>query len=406
MSKGIARNRGVVYPSGAVLAKIAAVTRHNFPPSLNYRDERMAIPSSAALADYDFLKDLPWLSSEVFGNSLYAYVLTISSFLAIWAFLHVIRRVGYVKLEHAAEGHAGDAIAFCRDLMRQIKPYLFPLIALHIATKRLALPSSLERALAYVVLAAVVIQIVRLVSELLAFLFLRTRAFGRNDDPMAQNTSKNIVVLLRFLCWTIGVLFLLDNAGFNVSTFLAGLGIGGVAIALATQAILGDAFSSFAIALDKPFEVGDFIIVDGLQGTVEYIGLKTTRVRSLGGEMLIFANSDLTKSRILNFKRMYQRRVAIPLSIAYDTPLETMKTVPALLEKAVDSVPETVFDRAFFIAHAPSGLQYELVYHVQKPDMLTHLQAQQAIQYRIHELLREAKINMSAPAAPGLLLQR
>ncbi len=359
--------------------------------------------SSASLAEYDFLKDIPWLNHEAFGNSLYSYGLTLGSFLAIWAFLHLIRHFAYFKLEKVATGEAGDALIFCRDLMRQIKPYLFPLVALHIAAKRLTLPPSLERALAYAVLAAVVIQAVRLVGELVAFLFLRTRAFGRNDDPMAQNTSKNIVILIKLCVWSAGILFLLDNAGFNVSTFVAGLGIGGVAIALAAQAVLGDAFSSFAIALDKPFEVGDFIMVDGLQGTVEYIGLKTTRVRSLGGEMLIFANSDLTRSRIQNHKRMYQRRVAVPVNVSHDTPLETMRKIPDLLAKAVEGSSDTVFDRAFFLGHGPNALNYEFVYHVKKPDVLTHLTAQQDIQFRLHQLLRDNAINLAAPGPPGTL---
>lgn len=362
--------------------------------------------SSATLAEHDFLKDLPWLTHEIFGNSIYAYLLTIGSFVVIWAFLHLIRRFAYIKLEQVATGESGDALIFCRDLMRQIKPYLFPLVALHISLKRVILPPTLERGIAYIVLAAVVVQTVRLVGEMVAFLFLRTRAFGRNDDPMAQNTSKNIVVLIKLFVWTAGILFLLDNAGFNVSTFLAGLGIGGVAIALAAQAVLGDAFSSFAIALDKPFEVGDYIVVDGLQGTVEYIGLKTTRVRSLSGEMLIFANSDLTKSRIQNHKRMYQRRVAVNVNVSYETPLETMKKIPALLAKAVEGSSDTVFDRAFFIGHGSNALNYEFVYHVKKPDILTHLTAQQDIQYRLHQLLRENAVNLAAPGPPGSLVSR
>ncbi len=342
--------------------------------------------SAAALERFDFLKDLPWLEKSVLGNSVYAYLLTLGSFLFLWAFLHFLRAFGARKLEAVAEGTQSDALIFCRDLIRQIRPFVFPLVALHIAAKRLTMASGVEKAFAQITMVAVVIQIVWLVTEMISFLILHSRILTRSGDAMAKNTARNIVVLIKLTIWAGAIIFLLDNAGFNVSTFLTGLGIGGVAIALAAQAVLGDAFSSFAIALDRPFEVGDSVTVDGLSGEVEYIGLKTTRVRSTGGELLIFANSDLTKSRIRNFKRMMHRNVTIKLGFVYDTPIETLRRIPELLKAIVESTPNTRFGAAHFVAYGESALQFEVGYVVTDPSASVHMAAQQEINYKIREV--------------------
>ena len=143
----------------------------------------------------------------------------------------------------------------------------------------------------------------------------------------------NMIWLARFMIWTATLLFVFDNLGVNITAFVASLGIGGVAVALAAQSVLGDAFSSFAIFMDKPFQVGDFIIVGDLLGTVEQVGFKTTRLRSLGGEQLIFSNSDLTSSRIKNYKRMKERRVVFSLGVVYHTPVEKVKAISPMIKR-------------------------------------------------------------------------
>lgn len=367
----------------------------------------MQLPiDTTAFDKYDVFKDLPLLDRSFFNNSVYAYLLTVATFVVLWAAMYFLRRFAARRVAALVEGEkASDIRAFIRTLVDKIQPHVFFVVALYAASQRLTLGPTLEKGLKFLVLWVVTFQVIRLLAELVAFLIMRTKTLGRADDAMAKNTSQNIVVLAKFLLWTAGILFLLDNAGFNVSTFIAGLGIGGVAIALATQAILGDTFNSFAIALDKPFEVGDFITVDSLSGTVEHIGLKSTRVRGSGGELLVFSNSDLTKSRIRNFKRMQQRRVSFLLRVPFDTPAAKLASIPALLKTAIEGAAETRYERAYLKDIGDYAFVYDASYFVLKPDFGTYAEAQQAINLALHAAFAKLGIGLALPAGTAVDLK-
>ena len=185
--------------------------------------------------------------------------------------------------------------------------------------------------------------------------------------------------------WALALLFGLDQLGFDVTALVAGLGIGGIAVALAVQNILGDLFASAAIVLDKPFMVGDFIVVGTNAGTVEKVGLKTTRVRSLSGEQLVFTNAQLLNSQIRNFKRMQERRIAFSIGVTYETPLEKLRQIPAWLKAAVESRPQARFDRAHFKEYAEFSLAFEIVYYVLSADYAVYMDRQQAINLALFE---------------------
>jgi small-conductance mechanosensitive channel len=176
-----------------------------------------------------------------------------------------------------------------------------------------------------------------------------------------------IMVVVNITFWAIGLLLFLSNLGYNVTTVLTGLGIGGIAIALAAQNILGDLFNYFVIFFDRPFEVGDFITVDDKKGTVEYIGIKTTRLRSLSGEQIIISNSNLTSSRIHNYKRLESRRVLFTIGVVYGTPLEKMKRIPEMIKAIIEKHEFTKFDRVHFISYGDFSLNYEVVFFVDNP---------------------------------------
>jgi len=203
--------------------------------------------------------------------------------------------------------------------------------------------------------------------------------------------------VIKFGVWSLAVIFLLDNLGFKISTVIAGLGIGGVAIALAAQAVLGDLFSYFSIIFDRPFEIGDFIIVGDLLGTIEHIGIKTTRVRSLGGEQLIFPNSDLTNSRVRNYKRMQKRRVVFKLGVTYDTPLAKLKEIPKIIEGSIKGVADTIFDRAHFSSYGDFSLTFEVVYYVLSSDYNKYMDIQQEINFKIKEEFEKKAIEFAFP---------
>jgi small-conductance mechanosensitive channel len=230
------------------------------------------------------------------------------------------------------------------------------------------------------------------------------------QDGARRNSSAILGFILRLTLWVIVFLMVLDNFGVNITALVASLGVGGIAVALAVQNILGDLFASLSITLDKPFEIGDFIIVGDILGWVEHIGLKTTRVRGLGGEQVVFSNGDLLKSRIHNHKRMETRRVAFVLRIAYGTTQEQLCRVPRIIREIVSAKPNIDFERAHFFMWGEWSLDFEVVYHFRSPDYLLHMDAQQDIFLEIYRRFEQEGIRFAHPlsivkladAPPGL----
>ncbi len=206
-----------------------------------------------------------------------------------------------------------------------------------------------------------------------------------------------IMVVVNITFWAIGLLLFLSNLGYNVTTILTGLGIGGIAIALAAQNILGDLFNYFVIFFDRPFEVGDFITVDDKKGTVENIGIKTTRLRSISGEQLIIANSNLTSSRIHNFKRLENRRVIFKIGVVYGLPLEKLKIIPDIIKEIVVKSDLVNFDRVHFASYGDFSLNYEVVFFVNTPDYNIYMDILQQINFDIYEQFAAKQIDFAFP---------
>jgi small-conductance mechanosensitive channel len=195
----------------------------------------------------------------------------------------------------------------------------------------------------------------------------------------------------------VAAIFLLDNLGFKIATVVAGLGIGGVAVALAGQAILKDLFGYFAILFDQPFEIGDVVAVGDKMGTVEKVGVKTTRLKSIGGEQLIFSNADITDSRVQNFKRMARRRVVTQLGVTYDTPAAKLKKIPDLVRGIIDPIDDVDFDRAHFASFGDFSLVFEVVYFVHGNDYTKYMDIQEEINIRLYEVFAKQKIEFAYP---------
>ena len=204
-------------------------------------------------------------------------------------------------------------------------------------------------------------------------------------------------MLINGVIWFLGLVFLLSNWGIEVTPIIAGLGIGGIAVALAAQNILGDLFSYFVIFFDRPFEAGDFIIVDDKMGTIEYVGIKTTHIRALGGEQIIIGNSNLTNSRIHNYKRMMRRRIVFTIDVEYGTPMEVLRKIPGMLKSIVEQQKPIVFDRSHFAAYKDWSLRFEVVYSVLSPDFNVYMDIQQAINFAIYQEFEKNKINFAFP---------
>lgn len=218
-----------------------------------------------------------------------------------------------------------------------------------------------------------------------------------DENPAGVTTLGIISFVAQLALWSLVVLLILDNLGINVTALVAGLGIGGVAVALALQTILGDLFASLSIVLDKPFVVGDFLMVGDLLGSVEKVGLKTTRLRSLSGEQLVFSNNDLLSSRVRNFGRMQERRVVFKLGVIYQTPRAQLKKIPGIIRDAIEAEENTRFDRSHFSAYGDFSLNFESVYYVLSADYNKYMDIQQSIYLAIHEAFENEGIEFAYP---------
>lgn len=216
-------------------------------------------------------------------------------------------------------------------------------------------------------------------------------------DAAAVTTMSALGFVGKLVLWSIVTLLILDNLGQDVTALVAGLGVGGVAVALAAQNILGDLFASMSIVLDKPFVLGDFIIVGSDMGTVEHVGLKTTRVRSLSGEQLVFSNTDLLQSRIRNYKRMYERRIVFQIGVTYETPHEKLLAIPRIIRQTVESQEQARFDRSHFSSFGDSALIFETVYYVTVPDYNVYMDIQQTINLTLYKTFEEEGIEFAYP---------
>jgi small-conductance mechanosensitive channel len=225
------------------------------------------------------------------------------------------------------------------------------------------------------------------------------------SDAARVTTMSALAFLGKLVLWTVALLLILENLGVDVTTLIAGLGVGGIAVALAAQNILGDLFASLSIVMDKPFVLGDFITVGEFQGTVENIGLKTTRLRSLSGEQLVFPNSDLLTSRIRNFKRMQERRVVFTIAVTYDTVPSQLREIPELLKSAITSQEQTRFDRAHLQKLGDSALIFEAVYFVTIPDFVRYMDIQQQINLRLLDEFASRMIKFAHPTQFAFLPQ-
>jgi len=222
--------------------------------------------------------------------------------------------------------------------------------------------------------------------------------FGKKGREATRQRIRPLFAIADVVLWITAVIFLLDNLGFKISTIVAGLGIGGITVALASQAVLGDLFGYFVILFDRPFDSGDFIVTGDISGTIEAIGIKTTKLRSLGGELIVIANSQLTSSKIHNYQHMERRRVVFSVSVPFDTDRRRLSAVPDIVRKAVEAREHTAFDRAHLRGFGQYSLDFEIVYFVTDADYNLYMDVQQAINFDIIEGFAREGIVFALPS--------
>lgn len=336
----------------------------------------------------EILRDNP---PEAWTSALVAVVGAMLVLLLLrWMFLVRLRRL------------AATTTTLVDDFMVEVisaTRVLLPLaVGLYAGTHFLTLPAGAEKFADRAFGVMMVLQVGLWTGRGLKFWLQMRFSHGAEAEAGAREMTRTLLAFLgRMVLWTVVLLLIMDNLGFNVTTLVASLGIGGVAVALAVQNILGDLFASLSISIDKPFVIGDFIVVGDLTGTVEHVGLKTTRVRSLSGEQIVFSNNDLLNSRIRNYKRMRERRAVFAIGVTYDTPADQLEALPDLIRKAVEAQDLVRFDRAHFKAFGPSSLDFEAVYYVLQPDYNVYMDMQQAINLALVRAFEARGIQFAFP---------
>jgi len=336
------------------------------------------------------------LHQTLFGNRILDYLICLAIFVVGFFIVRILRAILFKRLEKWAEK---TSVTLDDFLIVILEKALIPLLyfgVFYLGLRSLSLNPSFSRA---VEVLGVLLLTVLGVRFLVGIVEYTIKDYWLKKHPHATRveTIKGILPAIKVVIWGLALVFLLDNLGLRISTVIAGLGIGGVAIALASQAILKDLFSYFSILMDRPFEVGDFLILGDYLGSVEHIGIKTTRLRSLSGEQIVISNTDLTDSRVRNYKRMDKRRVLFRIGVIYQTSLEQLKEIPTIIKAVIEKVEETNFDRAHFASYGDFSLVFEVVYYVLDRDYNKYMNIQQEINFAINEEFKKRGIEFAYP---------
>lgn len=337
------------------------------------------------------------------GNPLRLWVIAVGVAAVSFLVLSIAKKSGGPKVAALARKSAAEWDDVAAEIIRRTRYLFLLLVSILLGSYFVVLPGPTRLFLKRLTMLALLIQIAIWVNGLYDCWRARIQRQRKQDGPASLATYTAFGFMVRLAVWTIVVLLALDNFGIHITALVAGLGVGGIAIALAVQNILGDLFGSMSIVLDKPFVIGDCILVDDLMGTVEHIGLKTTRLRSLSGEQLVFANSDLLKSRIRNYQRMEERRVVFSLGVVYETPPEKLAAIPGMIKEIIEAQELAHFERSHFRKFGPSSLDFENVYHVKSPDYRTYMDVQQAINLAVCRRFQEEGIEFAYPTQTILL---
>jgi len=343
------------------------------------------------------------LNKSLAGNTLKAWVIAFAVALVCFLVLSILKKIVGRRFSSLARRTANEVDDFIAELINRTQPYFLLAISIYLGSRILSLPAAWRSVIGKIVIACILIQVGVWGNGLFECWRDRLKRQKKEEDPAYLSTMKALGFLVRLALWTIVLILLLENLGINITALVAGLGIGGIAFALAVQSILGDLFASLSILLDKPFIIGDFIAVDNLSGTIEHIGLKTTRIRSLTGEQLVFSNSDLLKSRIKNIERMENRRVIFTFQVDYATPPEKLEAIPGTTRSIIEGRPPARFDRCHLKEFGTYAYVFEVSYLIASKDYKTYLDVQHDIILAISRRFQEQGINLAIPVQSVIL---
>ncbi|MFQ5689945.1 MAG: mechanosensitive ion channel family protein [Gemmatimonadota bacterium] len=340
---------------------------------------------------------MSFLSRTIYGNAVSDWLIALGVLVLALGSLWLLKRFVARRLAAFARRTKTGVDDLISHMLGRTRLLFLVLIALWAASLTLALPPGMRDVLTRLAVLALLLQGGTWAAAAISFWVERYRERELKQDPASVTTMSALSFVGKLVVWAVVLLLALDNLGVQVTALLTGLGVGGIAVALAVQNILSDLFASMSIILDKPFVIGDFLSLGDFQGSVEHIGLKTTRLRSISGEQLVISNSDLLQSRIRNYGRMGERRIVFSVGVTYDTPREKLARIPSILREIVEAQESARFDRAHFTNFGDFSLDFETVYYVLRPDYALYRDVQQAMNLEIHRRFEEEGIEFAYP---------
>lgn len=338
---------------------------------------------------------MPELTNVFLGNDIKTWLIALGIGVGSLVVLRLVEQILIVRLQRLTKKTHTIVDDLLIGALRKTKLLYLVVVSIFLGSRVLSLPEKLEAVDWTVLLVATWLQAGIWVSAAIRIWLEHYRT--TEEDGANRTTMNALSFLARVVLWATILLLVLDNMGVDVTALVTGLGIGGVAIALAVQNVLSDLFASLSIVLDKPFVNGDFVVVGDLAGSVEHVGIKTTRIRSLSGEQLVFSNNDLLTSRIRNFGRMNERRVVFQLGVTYQTPADTLEQIPSIVREVVESQEHVRFDRSHFAGYGDFSLNFETVYYVGSSDYNQHMDILQAINLGLFRRFAETGIEFAYP---------
>lgn len=340
-----------------------------------------------AFLDYTFL-----------NNSLQSWLTALGVTVLALTLFWITKRVILARFNNLTRRTTTDIDDFIAAIVDKTSLFLLMLLALYVGARPLTIPPNIEQWIGTAAFAIFLLQVGIWGNAAVKQWVIRYQQEHLDTKAEQVTLLRAGSFVVRLILYSLLLLLALDNIpGVEVTAMIASLGIGGVAVALAVQNILGDLFASLSIAFDKPFVIGDFVIVGDFMGTVEQIGLKTTRLRSISGEKLILANSDLVNSRIRNYQDMQERRVVFTVGITYDTPIEKVRQIPQWVQEYIEAQSDTRFDRAHFFKFGDFSLDFEIVYYVLSADYNLYMDTQQAINLALMERFADEGVEFAYP---------
>jgi small-conductance mechanosensitive channel len=343
---------------------------------------------------------------DFLGNDLHSWAFALATFLITLTVLPLVKRFISARRRHWAQlqpasgssvARAHHALFLAALLIERTSRLFLWIVALYLASRDLTFTPRIERILTIVIVLTFWTQVGLWAMTSVRYAIDLRRKSSAGLDTLLSSSIDVILFVAGLLIWAMALLLALDNLGVQIKPLLAGLGIGGIAVALAVQTVLSDLLASMSIALDKPFGIGDFLIVGDCQGTVEHIGVKSTRLRSLSGEQIIMGNTDILKSHVRNYGRMRERRAVFQFGVSYDTDPRALAAIPGVVQEIIEATPDTRFDRCHFLTYGASTLQFETVFYATKPEFNVYADAQQKINLALFERMRAMNVSLVAP---------